>query len=165
MDNDNTDNLKLFGPSSIHVMTILPNGNIGIGTAAPNTKLTVNGKTLIGDPAVVNIPSTGTYKLFVQGGILTDVVRVAVVNSSNWSDYVFEKNYNLLSLTEVEKFISTEKHLPNVPSACDVEKDGIDMAQMDATLLRKIEELTLYVIELKKENEALAKRLNKIENN
>ena len=83
-------------------------------------------------------------------------VKVAVVNSANWADYVFEKEYKLKSIKELEAFIKTHKHLPNVPSAAEVEKDGIDMAIMDAKLLEKIEELSLYIIEQNKRIEELA---------
>jgi hypothetical protein len=110
-----------------------------------------NGKVTIGNPANMN----GTYKLYVETGIITEKLRVATVN--NWADYVFDKRYNLLSLKEVEKYITINKHLPNVPSAEEVAKEGIDMAKMDAKLLEKIEELTLYVIQLNKKIERLEK--------
>lgn len=145
-------------------MRITAAGNIGINTTIPagSCKLTINGRTLIGDPTVVTSFPTA-YKLYVQGGILTEMVRVAVANSGAWADYVFEKNYKLRPLSEVEQFIKTEKHLPEVPSAIDVEKNGIDVVEMNSTLLKKIEELTLYVIELKKENDVLTERIDKIE--
>ena len=110
-----------------------------------------NGKVTIGNPSNMN----GTYKLYVETGIITEKLKVATV--SNWADYVFDKKYNLLSLKEVEKYIKTNKHLPNVPSAEEVAKEGIDMAKMDAKLLEKIEELTLYVIQLNKKIEQLEK--------
>jgi hypothetical protein len=109
----------------------------------------------------VNTP-TG-YGLYVQGGVLTEKVRCAVVNGTNWADYVFNKDYKLLSLGEVETYINKNKHLPDVPSAEEVVKDGIDMATMDAKLLQKIEELTLYMIEMKKENEKLKERVQVLE--
>ena len=105
--------------------------------------------------STINKPSG--YNLIVTGGILTDKVKVAVVNSTAWADYVFNKDYKLLSLPEVEAYIKTNKHLPGVPSADEVVKEGLDMATMDAKLLEKIEELTLYMIELKKENEQMKK--------
>lgn len=111
----------------------------------------------VGDMSYTNMP-TG-YKLYVKDGILTEKVKVAVYNSASWADYVFNKDYKLLSLPEVEAYIKKNKHLPGVPSAEEVVKDGIDMATMDAKLLEKIEELTLYMIQLKKENDAL-KKLN-----
>lgn len=110
-----------------------------------------NGKVTIGNPSNMN----GNYKLYVETGIITEKLKVATV--SNWADYVFDKKYNLLSLREVEKYIKTNKHLPNVPSAEEVAKEGIDMAKMDAKLLEKIEELTLYVIQLNKKIELLEK--------
>ena len=72
-----------------------------------------------------------------------------------WADYVFKSNYELMSLSNVEEFITKNNHLPNVPSEKEVCEDGINLGEMDAILLRKIEELTLYMIDLKKENEEL----------
>ena len=98
----------------------------------------------------------------IQYGILTERVKVALTAGGNWSDYVFDKEYKLAPLSDVEKYIKDNKHLPGVPSAEDVKCDGIDMAQMDATLLKKIEELTLYVLQLKKDNEAMKAQLSTI---
>jgi hypothetical protein len=128
-------------------------------TVGSNIQYTA-GKVLIG---TVNAP--GNYKLYVEQGILSERVRVALKSTSYWADYVFEPKYKLMPLTEVESFIKENKHLPNVPSAKEVVKEGIDMATMDAKLLEKIEELTLYMIELKKENEGLKKRISKLEKN
>ncbi|TND03421.1 MAG: hypothetical protein FD123_3938 [Bacteroidetes bacterium] len=129
------------------------NGKIGVNTDNPTAQLTVNGKTLIGDPGfVTNLP--GNYNLYVQNGILAEKVRVAVSTSIYWADYVFADDYKLRSLSEVEKFIDANNHLPEVPSACEVEEGGIDVAEMDATLLKKIEELTLYMIDQNKKLEA-----------
>lgn len=91
------------------------------------------------------------YKLYVNGGILTTKVKVANYCSSAWADYVFANDYKLKPLTEVETFIKENKHLPNVPSAIELEKEGLDLGKMQATQMEKIEELTLYLIELKKE--------------
>ncbi|RYE25147.1 MAG: hypothetical protein EOP51_05105 [Sphingobacteriales bacterium] len=114
-----------------------------------------NGKVTIGD-AWVNAP--GNYKLYVDDGILTEKLKVAVLGTGNWSDYVFADNYELKPLDEVENFINENKHLPDVPSADEVVKDGIDVATMDAKLLQKIEELTLYVIKQQKQIDALQKQ-------
>ncbi len=106
------------------------------------------------------VPSTPSgYGLYVKKGILTEKVKVAVAGSANWADYVFDQDYKLMSLGEVEAYISKNKHLPGVPSAEEVVKEGIDMATMDAKLLEKIEELTLYMIEMKKENEQMKKEI------
>jgi hypothetical protein len=132
------------------------NGNVGIRTNNPTANFTVNGNMLIGDPSVVNITTPGAnYKLYVQTGILTEKVKVSVASSANWADYVFDEKYKLKSISDLELFIKTHKHLPNVPSADEVVKNGIDMATMDAKLLEKIEELSLYIIEQNKRIEAL----------
>lgn len=111
-----------------------------------------DGKIRVG-ASTLNTP--GTYKLYVEGGILTEKVRVAVKNTANWADYVFAPDYHLRPLAEVEKFVQENRHLPGVPSAEEVVKEGVGLAEMDAKLLEKIEELTLYLIDLKKEVDAL----------
>jgi len=111
-----------------------------------SANLIVSGKTVIGDVA-----TPGNYKLYVQDGILSEKVKVSLKATSQWADYVFAKDYELKSLEEVANFIEENKHLPNVPSAEEVVRDGIDMAKMDAKLLEKIEELTLYMIQLNEE--------------
>ena len=88
------------------------------------------------------------YRLFVQDGILTEKVKVAVKNTSEWSDHVFQTGYRLKSLAEVQAFIRVNKHLPGVLSAREMVERGNDLQQTDAKLLEKIEELTLYSIEL-----------------
>ena len=123
------------------------------------------GKVLIGDPNLASFKGTpGTYQLYVQGGILSEKVKVAVATSNDWADYVFAPEYKLNSLKEVEQFIHANKHLPNVPSAEQVAKEGIDMAKMDAKLMEKIEELTLYLIELDKKNAAQEKQISELVN-
>jgi len=109
-----------------------------------------------GRVAIGNITSfPGNYKLFVEGGILTERVRVAIQNTADWSDYVFAETYPLKKLEEVEAFVKTHKHLPNVPSAQTMVNTGLDVAEMDAKLLEKIEEAFLYIIDLNKKVNAL----------
>lgn len=93
------------------------------------------------------------YQLYVADGILTEKVKVAVKSMDDWSDRVFEKEYKLKSLREVEQHIQQTGHLPGVPSATEVVATGIDLGKMDAKLLEKVEELTLYLIEQRKELE------------
>ncbi|MBC7641120.1 MAG: TMF family protein, partial [Flavobacterium sp.] len=132
-------------------MVIKHSGNVGIGIELPVTKLDVqNGAVRIG-----NTCTPVGYKLFVEQGILTEKVKVAVNCSLAWADYVFANDYKLQPLTEVEKFINKNKHLPNVPSASELEKEGLDLGKMQAKQMEKIEELTLYLIEMKKEIEIL----------
>jgi len=107
-----------------------------------------------------NYNGTG-YGLYVADGIRTEAVQIDA--ETNWPDYVFAHNYQLNSLHEVETFIQKNSHLPNVPSAKEVNEKGINVVEMDATLLRKIEELTLYTIQQNKQIEALQKRLKQLE--
>lgn len=107
---------------------IAANGNVGIGTL-----------------------STGSHKLAVEGSIGARKVKVEV---SSWSDFVFENSYELKSLEEVEKYILKNRHLPEIPRAKEVKRDGIDLGEMDSKLLQKIEELTLYLIQQNKQNQA-----------
>ncbi len=115
----------------------------------------VSGELLVG--AGNNWDTPAGYRLFVKEGILTEKVKVATYGSTDWADFVFEEDYDLNTTEDVEQFIKENKHLPNVPSAQEVNDNGVDMVEMDATLLRQIEELWLHVIELKKENEDLKK--------
>ena len=81
--------------------------------------------------------------------------KEVVVETTGWSDYVFDRDYKLLSLSEVEKHIESEGHLPGVPSAKQVAEQGISLGEMQAKLLAKIEELTLHQIRQEKEIEKL----------
>ncbi|MEE1899617.1 hypothetical protein V1389_14810 [Flavobacterium rakeshii] len=130
----------LLGHNSSTFMRITPSGLVSIGSVSST-------------PA--------GYKLFVEDGILTEKVKVAVSGTANWADYVFADNYNLMPLNEVEAFTKENKHLPNVPSAEEMVTEGLDVAQMDAKLLEKIEELTLYLIEQNKKLEAQNIKLEK----
>ncbi|MBD2702629.1 hypothetical protein IC229_18425 [Spirosoma sp. BT702] len=121
---------------------------------------TQNDAVIIGE-GVSKTPSD--YNLFVSKGILTEKVKVAVKNTSDWSDKVFDEGYTLKGLAEVERYIKTNKHLPGIPSAKEVVEKGVDVARMDAKLLEKIEELTLYSIQQQKENQALKERVTELE--
>lgn len=106
-----------------------------------------DGKIVIG-----SVPSTpGNYKLYVQNGMLAEKVRVAVKGTADWADYVFEDDYDVMPIAQLDEYISENKHLPNVPSAEEVVEHGLDVAQMDAKLLEKIEEAYLYIIDLQKQ--------------
>ncbi|MBS1642110.1 MAG: hypothetical protein JSR11_06470 [Bacteroidetes bacterium] len=131
------------------------------GSGVEQEYLSINsyeGRVKIGD---VNDQVDG-YKLFVEQGILTEKVKVAVKNSDEWYDNVFKPHYKLTPLTELEQYIKTHSHLPDVPSADDVVKNGIDLGKMNALLLKKIEENTLYIIELKKELDEAKKQIGEL---
>ncbi|MCE9612788.1 MAG: hypothetical protein K8T26_00840 [Lentisphaerae bacterium] len=119
-------------------LVVLANGYIGIGTANPTNALAVN----------------GTIK-----------AKEIVVTLDGWSDYVFADGYALRPLSEVESYVQHNGHLPGIPSAADVQLHGVDVGRMHARLLEKIEELTLYVIQLQKENEALRERIDHLDAN
>ncbi|WP_146105718.1 hypothetical protein [Apibacter adventoris] len=103
-------------------------------------------------PLPSRIDNNNKFRLFVKEGIRAELVQVDVASSNGWADYVFHDDYTLPSLMELEKFIQQNKHLPNIPSAKEVVVNGINLGEMDAKLLEKIEELTLYTIELEKKN-------------
>ena len=127
-------------------------GGIQLGSSGP--RLWGQGGAL----SIGNTPSApvGTYKLLVEGGILTEKLKVALKNSTDWADYVFGDNYQLMPLEQVAEYIGKNKHLPGLPSAEKlVAGGGIDMNEMFAKQMEKIEELTLYVIDLNRKMAAL----------
>jgi hypothetical protein len=140
------------------ILRTAPSGAAGSAIVWQPNVVTIgnDGKMLIGNPALANFKGTpGNYLLYVQQGILTDRLKVAVNTSTDWADYVFADQYKLKSISDLEAFIKVNKHLPNVPAADEMVNEGLDVAKMDAKLLEKIEELTLYVIQQQKEIELL----------
>jgi hypothetical protein len=157
-------------------------GMVGIGTNNPSARLAVHGtgnttatvalsvsnangsvalrvrddaKVLVGPTAI----ATGThndYRMSVDGKL---VARSFVATETGWADDVFEPGYDLMPLDTLEAFIAENGHLPDVPTTAEVTARGVDVAETMVTLLRKVEELTLYVLELKRENNALRKEL------
>ena len=114
-----------------------------------------DGTVYLGSPNLdnENFAKGAGYKLRVFGKIISEEVRVQL--TSAWPDYVFEEGYKKLTLPELETYLKENKHLPNVPSAADIDKDGQQLGEIQRKMLEKIEELSLYVIELKKEIDVL----------
>ncbi len=108
-----------------------------------------NGDIVMGNTTVA--PKAG-YKLSVDGKVVCEELLVQL---SPWPDYVFKPDYKLASLLEVEQYIQENNHLPGIPTAEEVESEGLNVGEMQKLMMEKIEELTLYLIDLKKENEVL----------
>lgn len=152
------------GESLPRLVTFLRTGKVGIKNEFPKVELHVLGKASINDPAT-NETITGIhsdYRLAVEGKLVAKEIIVTESNWNTWPDYVFSANYNLKSLLEVEESIKQNGHLPGIPSAEDIKTNGINVTEVQAKMLEKIEELTLYMIELKKENELLKREINKL---
>ncbi len=153
-------NAGVAGQVELNTTAIWNRAIWGIAPVAPNHYAGYfdgNVDVQTGNMRIGNVTTPAGYKLYVEQGILTEKVKVAVASSPAWADYVFAADYNLKPLSEVEAFIKENKHLPNVPSAAELVKEGLDLGKMQATQMEKIEELTLYMIEMKKEIETLKK--------
>lgn len=173
---------SVFTPT--HRMVIKDDGNIGIGRTDPQARLDIKGGgnsysvenfivrdqynnkdfVIRGNGSVqigydINVPDG--YMLGIGGKAIMEEVNVQL--KTNWPDYVFSKEYDLKPLSEVADYIEVNQHLPEVPSALEVEESGQNLGEMNAILLKKIEELTLYMIELKEENESLKERIENVE--
>jgi hypothetical protein len=108
-------------------------------------------KVGIGNVDLLSYQNSNTAStLFVEGGITTESVNVKL-KSGGWPDFVFNKKNKVRSISELDQYIKTNKHLPDFPTSTEVNKDGIEVGKMDEILLQKVEELSLYIIELKKE--------------
>jgi hypothetical protein len=141
-------------------------GVVGIGTNAPNAnaKLDVAGNIFVSNKIAIgttDMAKIGTYALAVNGDAIFNKARVKLYNT--WPDFVFEQQYTLLPIAELEEYIQQYKHLPGVPSAQEVEQQGIDLGSNQATLLQKIEELTLYTISTDKKNTQLQQELKSLQ--
>jgi hypothetical protein len=121
----------------------------------------VTAKNYFAGNVCIGTTNPGTFKLAVEGKIAAREIKVTLQNP--FPDYVFDKSYNLLSISSLEGYIKQHNHLPGIPSAKEVEvNNGFELGQMNNKLLEKIEELTLYVIELKKENEKIKQEVRKL---
>ena len=154
-----------FGGEVEERFRITNNGKVGIGTIDPQAKLHVSGEILADEIRVEDIAATD---LNLAGDLAANNITLAA--NGQTADFVFADDYNLKPLSEVESFIKTNKHLPEIPSAAQMEEQGVNLAEMNKLLLQKVEELTLYVIEkdkrvekLEGERENLEERLERLE--
>ena len=131
--------LVVAGGSALVEGNVIANGNIGIGTSS----FTDGGDS---------------YRLSVSGAVRAHRVKVY----TTWADFVFDKDYDLPTIGEVEQHIKEKGHLKDIPSAAEVEKNGIELGEMNKLLLQKIEELTLYIIDLNKKVEAQDKKIDEL---
>ena len=150
-------NIKAYGD-------IIFNGNMrlsqlinssGLWLSNNTTNIYSNASIAIGR---VSVPAG--YIAAFEGRIRARGMRC---DQDNWADDVFEKGYKLMSMDSLDTYISTYKHLPGMPTTDEVQKNGIDIAEMNEQLLRKVEENTLYILTLKEENDELKKKMEEIE--
>ena len=155
---DNTMTIANFsiGPNTSHVHWGL-SGDWYIRSAAANGKVILQDK---GGEVGIGTTNTAGYKLAVNGKVRATEIRV----ETGWADYVFAPEYKLRPLEEVESFIKANQHLPEIQPASEIQANGLDVAATTTKMMAKIEELTLYLIEMNKENDALKQRVNTLEN-
>ena len=159
---NNSDGISHIGEGGNILSTRIGGTSAGIGTFS-NTHMRIfcKGRSdIFIAEATGNVgigyENFGTYKLAVNGSVRSKEV---VVEETGWADYVFDKKYKLPSLDDVEKFIQQNKHLPNIPSAKEVEEKGLHLGDMQKKMMEKIEELTLYVIEANKQLQKTTKEV------
>ncbi len=111
-------------------------------------------------------PNSGTevFKVWGNGtvnmkNVYAEAITVTPTSLSSWPDYVFKKEYKLMPLKELEEYINKNNHLPNVPSSEEISKNGVNVYEMNKTLLEKVEEMSLYIIELKKEIDEIKQKI------
>jgi hypothetical protein len=133
--------------------------------AAPLVRIDKDGnlfatqKLLIGNNDLAKV---GSYALAVNGDVLAKKVRISISNTF-WPDYVFQEKYELPKLSDLEKYIKLNQHLPEIPSALEVEKNGIDLGENQTMLLKKIEELTLILIDQNKRLDQQSDKISQLE--
>ncbi|WP_046247134.1 hypothetical protein [Hymenobacter terrenus] len=142
--------------------TAAPAGPIGIYNGGKyRLMVKEDGRVVIGDDVRTPVAATG-YALSVRGKVFSEEVKVAL--ASAWPDYVFAPTYQLRPLAEVGQFIAQNRHLPGLPSAQQVSTDGgVELGKMNAQLLEKVEELTLYLLEQQKQVETLKKQVAELQ--
>jgi hypothetical protein len=167
----NTNSSNASGQMILGTRRLFTKGTINSWNYGDDLVINSNGSVIVGATNIDGYSIGTTYKMMVAGKIAaTGEVRVFTDGTTVFPDYVFDPAYKLPNLEDIEKFVKENRHLPEVPSAADIEKDGMSLNGMNTILLKKVEELTLYMIEMKKkteelekENDELKARVNKLE--
>ncbi|SED22241.1 hypothetical protein SAMN04489761_4676 [Tenacibaculum sp. MAR_2009_124] len=160
--NDGNTDLMLYRDGDVGDWSLLrTNKGNGIGLIGKPDQVALSVSRLTGNVGIRTNDTKG-FELGVNGKIAANEVKVAIY--PNWPDFVFENDYNLPTLIEVENHIKEKGHLKDIPSAEEVEKYGFYLGKMDAKLLQKIEELTLYTIEQEKKMKSQKKKFDKQQN-
>lgn len=149
------------GSTRNYVLFLKDDGRVGIGTSYVNSsyKMAISGGLYASSIGIGTYNPSTAYKLTVNGGVLAEKVKII---SAVGADFVFADEYELPKLSDVEEFIEENNHLPEVQSAEDMLANGVDMGEFQIKLLQKIEELTLYVIELEKKTRKLENELSEL---
>ena len=180
---DNQLTLKVYGRHETLGFCVNAAGSAGIGTLTPTAQLHTTGSVrfagltqdstqtnvLVAD-ANGNLYYRSASSLADENPVRSPLAIIGTIKShkiiispDEWADYVFDSSYRLPGLAEVESYIHREHHLPGIPSAAAVQKDSLDVGAGQAALLKKIEELTLYTIEQKKEMDSMKARMERLE--
>lgn len=144
-------NMRMLNKNQDDIFRVDEDGNDKINMILPKAN------SFLGIGTTSSTDGVDIFKLSVAGNIRANRVKVY----TTWADFVFEKEYKLASLEEVEKHIQKNGHLKDIPSASEVEKSGIELGEMNKLLLQKVEELTLYVIQLNKELQDVKSQIKK----
>ena len=145
-----------------HRISVGTSGAMSITAGAKPLSLEGSRVTLTGKVGVNTNNTVSGYAFAVDGGIVTD--EVLILDVEDWPDYVFGQNHRLMPLGELKAFINKNSHLPEIPSAQEVEENGVNVAEMQKLLLKKIEELTLYTVEQQRLIEELQEKIGRCEN-
>ena len=141
IDVDNAGTMRIISKSGSLDSKLLLYGRVGINTNSTHS----------------------TYSLCIKGGVLTD--KINIISPRYWPDYVFSSDYLLMPLSDLKAFVKKNHHLPDVPSEKEVMAEGIEIGDMQGILLKKVEEMTLYILQLQEQIDKLEQRINELEEN